>query len=123
MFSIILIFCVPALQVNYHRNGNIVPVTLIAVFIALCIKDHMRRKVPEFKDFYEFSLCSNTIVSTCLVAMRLMSSVSVNISTGFDTFLCLRKHIQESSVYGNISTAIRHICGLVDCENKLEFVT
>ena len=58
-----LLYCVPALQVNYHRNRNVVLDTLIAVFIALRVKDHMRRKVPEFKDFYEFSLCSNTIVS------------------------------------------------------------
>ena len=59
----VLHFCVPALQVNYYRNRNVVLDTLIAVFIALCVKDHMRRKVPEFKDIYEFSLCSNTIVS------------------------------------------------------------
>ena len=76
MFSIILIFCVPALQVNYHRNGNIVFNTLIAVFIALCVKYHMRRKVPEFKDFYEFSLCSNTIVSIWVVCGNISTGVA-----------------------------------------------
>ena len=48
-------------------------------------------------------------VSTCLVAMRLMSSVLGNISTDFDTFLCLRKHIQKTSVCGNISTNRRFV--------------
>jgi len=42
-------------------------------------------------------------ITRCLVAMRLMSSVLGNISTDFDRFLCLRKHIQKSSVCGNIS--------------------
>lgn len=30
----------------------------------LGVENDMRRKVPESKDFYEVSLCSNTIVST-----------------------------------------------------------
>ena len=76
MFSKILISCVPARKDHYHRNGNIVFNTLIAVFIALCVKDHMRRKVPEFKDFYEFSLCSNTVVSTWVVCGNISTGVA-----------------------------------------------
>lgn len=51
------------LYYNY-RNRDIVPGTLIAEFIALCVKYHMAGKVPKSKDFYKVSLCSNTIVST-----------------------------------------------------------
>src|SRR5699024_6841435 len=50
-----------------YRNGDIVLNTLITEFITLCVKHHMTGKVPKSKDFYKVSLCSNTIVSTCLV--------------------------------------------------------
>ena len=70
-----LVFCVPALHINDYRNGDIVLNTLIAEFITLCVKHHMTGKVPKSKDFYKVSLCSNTIVSTCLV--------HGNISTGW----------------------------------------
>ena len=60
--------CVPALHIDYHRNGDIVLNTFISVFIALRIKDHMSRKVPKSKDLYKVSLCSNTTVSTWLKA-------------------------------------------------------
>ena len=67
-FSILyFVLCVPTLHINDDRNRDIVLNALIAEFIALCVKDHMTRKVLETQDFYEFSLCSNTIVSTCLV--------------------------------------------------------
>ena len=62
-----LVFCVPTLHINNYRNRDIVLNTLIAEFIALCVKYHMAGKVPKSKDFYKVSLCSNTIVSTCLV--------------------------------------------------------
>ena len=62
-----LISCVPTLHINDYRNDNVVPGTLITEFIALCVKHHMTGKVPKSKDFYKVSLCSNTIVSTCLV--------------------------------------------------------
>lgn len=61
------VFCVPTLHINRHRNGDIVLNTLIAEFIILCVKNHMAGKAPKSKDFYEVSLCSNTIVSTCPV--------------------------------------------------------
>ena len=59
-----LVFCVPTLHINNYRNRDIVLNTLIAEFIALCVKYHMAGKVPKSKDFYKVSLCSNTIVST-----------------------------------------------------------
>lgn len=62
-----LVFCVPTLHINNYRNRDIVLNTLIAEFIALCVKYHMAGKVPKSKDFYKVSLCSNTIVSTCAV--------------------------------------------------------
>ena len=63
-----LVFCVPTLHINNYRNRDIVLNTLIAEFIALCVKYHMAGKVPKSKDFYKVSLCSNTIVSTCPVS-------------------------------------------------------
>ena len=69
-----LVFCVPTLHINNYRNRDIVLNTLIAEFIALCVKYHMAGKVPKSKDFYKVSLCSNTIVSTWLEWL--------NISTG-----------------------------------------
>ena len=73
-----LVFCVPTLHINNYRNRDIVLNTLIAEFIALCVKYHMAGKVPKSKDFYKVSLCSNTIVSTC--------TVLGNISTHFTFF-------------------------------------
>jgi hypothetical protein len=61
-------FCVPTLHINNGRNGDVVLNALIAEFIALGIEHHMTGKVPETQDFYEFPLCSNTIVSTCVGA-------------------------------------------------------
>lgn len=61
-----LVFCVPTLHINNYRNRDIVLNTLIAEFITLCVKHHMAGKVPKSKDFYKVSLCSNTIVSTCV---------------------------------------------------------
>ncbi len=62
-----LVFCVFTLHINDYRNGDIVPGTLIAEFITLCVKHHMAGKVPKSKNFYKVSLCSNTTVSTCPV--------------------------------------------------------
>ena len=61
------VFCVPTLHINSHRNGDIALNTLNAEFITLCVKHRMVGKVPESKDLYKVSLCSNTIVSTCPV--------------------------------------------------------
>ncbi len=63
-----LVFCVPTLHINNYRNRDIVLNTLITEFITLGVKHHMAGKVPKSKDFYKVSLCSNTIVSTWLVA-------------------------------------------------------
>ncbi|NBI83081.1 hypothetical protein D3Z48_13515 [Clostridiaceae bacterium] len=60
-------FCLPTLHINDDRNRDIVLNALIAEFVALGVEHHMAGKVLETQDFYEFSLCSNTIVSTCLV--------------------------------------------------------
>ena len=62
-----LISCVPTLYIHHDRNGDILLYALISDFIALGIKYHMRRKALETQDFYEFSFCSNIIVSTCRV--------------------------------------------------------
>ena len=70
-----LVFCVPTLHINNYRNRDIVLNTLITEFITLGVKHHMAGKVPKSKDFYKVSLCSNTIVSTCVVCG--------NISTGW----------------------------------------
>ena len=67
-----LVFCVPTLHINNYRNRDIVLNTLIAEFIALCVKYHMAGKVPKSKDFYKVSLCSNTIVSTCCSLSKLI---------------------------------------------------
>ena len=63
-----LIFCVPTLHINDYRNRDIVLNALIAELITLGVKHHMSGKVPKSKDFYKVPLCSNTIVSTWLVA-------------------------------------------------------
>ena len=62
-----LVFCVPTLHINNYRNRDIVLNTLITEFITLGVKHHMAGKVPKSKDFYKVSLCSNTIVSICVV--------------------------------------------------------
>lgn len=62
----------------------------IPAHFALASKHDMLRKVPKFKDFYKFSLCSETIVSTWLELMALMSYY----------FARLWKHI--SSIFGTI---------------------
>ena len=62
-----LVFCVPTLHINDDRNDDVVLDALIAEFIALGIEHHMTGKVLETQDFYEFPLCSNTIVSTWAV--------------------------------------------------------
>ena len=62
-----LFFCVPTLHINDYRNRDIVLNALIAELITLGVKHHMAGKVPKSKDFYKVPLCSNTIVSTCLV--------------------------------------------------------
>ena len=71
-----LVFCVPTLHINNYRNRDIVLNTLIAEFIALCVKYHMAGKVPKSKDFYKVSLCSNTIVSTCAVCGNMSTGVA-----------------------------------------------
>ena len=73
-----LVFCVPTLHINNYRNRDIVLNTLIAEFIALCVKYHMAGKVPKSKDFYKVSLCSNTIVSTwCSLSKLIFISSSM----------------------------------------------
>ena len=57
-------FCVPTLHTNHDRNRDIVLNALIAAFVALGVEHHMTGKVLGTQDFYEFPLCSNTIVST-----------------------------------------------------------
>ena len=64
---------IPTLHINDYQNGDIVLNTLITEFIALCVKHHMTGKVPKSKDFYKVSLCSNTIVSTCVETSELLS--------------------------------------------------
>ena len=59
--------CVPTPQVNSYTNGDVLFDLLISELITLGVENDMRRKVPKSKDFYKVSLCSNTIVSTCLV--------------------------------------------------------
>ena len=68
-----LVFCVPTLHINNYRNRDIVLNTLITEFITLGVKHHMAGKVPKSKDFYKVSLCSNTIVSTCVETSELLS--------------------------------------------------
>ena len=74
-----LVFCVPTLHINNYRNRDIVLNTLIAEFITLCVKHHMAGKVPKSKDFYKVSLCSNTIVSTCLVPGKLSNGFAYTV--------------------------------------------
>ena len=59
-------FCVPTFHINNDRNSDVVLDALIAEFIALGIEHHMSGKVLETQDFYEFPLCNNTTVSSCL---------------------------------------------------------
>ena len=58
------VFCVPMLHISSFRSRVIALNTLNAEFITLCVKHRMAGKVPESKDLYKVSLCSNTIVST-----------------------------------------------------------
>lgn len=62
-----LLFCIPTLHINDYRNRDIVLNALITELITLGVKHHMAGKVPKSKDFYKVPLCSNTIVSTCVV--------------------------------------------------------
>lgn len=55
------------LHISSFRSRVIALNTLNAEFITLCVKHRMAGKVPESKDLYKVSLCSNTIVSTCPV--------------------------------------------------------
>lgn len=59
--------CVPTPDIYHHRNVKVIFQALISHFFTLRHKHKMLRKVPKIKDFYEFFLCSNTIVSTCTV--------------------------------------------------------
>ena len=61
------VFCVPMLHISSFRSRVIALNTLNAEFITLCVKHRMAGKVPESKDLYKVSLCSNTIFSTCPV--------------------------------------------------------
>ena len=67
-----LICCVPTLYINNYWNIDIVFYLFISDFIALTCKDDMLKKVPKIKDFYEFFLCSNTIVSTWVEVVKRM---------------------------------------------------
>lgn len=60
-------YCVLTPHVNSYTNGNVLLNLLISEFITLGVENDMGRKVPESKDCYEVSLCSNTTVSTCVV--------------------------------------------------------
>ena len=71
-----LIFCVPTLHINDYRNRDIVLNALIAELITLGVKHHMSGKVPKSKDFYKVPLCSNTIVSTCVVDVNTAIAIS-----------------------------------------------
>lgn len=46
------ILCVPALHINYYRNGNVIFNAFVAEFIALAIKHNMTRKQRKSDDFY-----------------------------------------------------------------------
>ena len=70
-------FCVPTLHINDERNGDIVLNALIAEFIAPGAEHHMTGKVLETQDFYEFSLCSSTIASTCPVLGNISTASAV----------------------------------------------
>ena len=67
----ITVFLLKLIHINDDRNGDVVLNALIAEFITLGVKHHMTGKVLETQDFYEFPLCSNTIVSTCLSLSKL----------------------------------------------------
>lgn len=79
-----LVFCVPTLHINNYRNRDIVLNTLITEFITLGVKHHMAGKVPKSKDFYKVSLCSNTIVSTCVEGVKQIPEKQILSLTGTD---------------------------------------
>ena len=91
------ISCVPALHINDNRNGDIILNALIAEFIALSVEHHMTGKVLETQDFYEASLCSNTIVSTWHERIRSTSNPPLGIRKLID------RHFAVLSVCGNLS--------------------
>lgn len=68
-----LISCVPTPCIYYYFYGNVVFDVFIPALFTLSSEHDMLNKVPKFKDFYKFSLCSETIVSMCLVAVILMT--------------------------------------------------
>jgi len=45
-------FCVSALHINYHRNGDVIFNAFIAEFIALAIEHNMTRKQRKTDDFH-----------------------------------------------------------------------
>ena len=68
-----LISYVPTLHTNDCRHGDIVvPSIFIPEFTTLYVKHYIAGKMPKSKDFYKFSLCSNTIVSTCSSLSKLI---------------------------------------------------
>lgn len=58
-----LFYRVPTLYINNNFYGDIVFDMLIMAFFTLTSEYDMLHKVPKFKDFYKFPLCSETIVS------------------------------------------------------------
>ena len=122
-----LVFCVPALHINNYRNRDIVPSTLIAEFIILCVKHHMTGKVPKSKNFYKVSLCSNTTVSIWLSLSKLIFSLTisfilryaVNIFNAFQIFLFNRWQIL-CLVFPILFCCLLDCLRMADCTGTLQ---
>ena len=62
----VLEFCSYSNEFNYYRHPNVLFEAFSALRPVRLTEGEMLVKVLKIKDFYEFCLCSNTIVSMCL---------------------------------------------------------
>ena len=64
---LILSECISSYQMQYYRHFDAIHNLLFLALFACWCETHMPRKVPEIKDFYEFTRCKQHTTSTCTV--------------------------------------------------------
>ena len=65
--TLILSECVSSYQMQYYWHFDAIHNLLFLALFACWCETHMPRKVPEIKDFYEFTRCKQHTTSTCTV--------------------------------------------------------
>ena len=64
---LILSECISSYQMQYYCHFDSIHNLLFLALFACWCETHMPRKVPEIKDFYEFTRCKQHTTSTCTV--------------------------------------------------------